>query len=121
MLLAVTASIGQAKWLLQRKDAQNLMGFNIIDKASRGPWGSLQLLCHFWDGKAVLASVGAFIVLVSLAVDPFTQQVLSYPVLPTVTNGYGQLKLPLVSSVNISEDSAAIKYTDNDPSMFHFS
>ena len=73
MLLAVTESIGQAKWLLFRKQSRILADFKTIDEASRGPWGAFQLLYRFWDGRTILASAGALIVVVSLAVDQGSQ------------------------------------------------
>lgn len=118
MLLAATESIGQAKWLLFRKEDRNLIDFNTIDEASRGPWGAFQLLYRFWDGRTLLASAGAFIVLASLAVDPFTQQVLSYPSVSKVTRGYEQPVLPQVSSWNTSGRVDAWESGNSDPSTF---
>jgi hypothetical protein len=51
--------------------------FEIFDNASRGPWGSLLLLVRT-KGKA-LAALGALIMLCSLALDPFFQQVVDFP------------------------------------------
>ena len=78
MLLAATQCISQSKWLLFAREPQRLIDFYTIDEASRGPFGALSLLIRL-KGRAVLASVGAFIVFTSLGIDPFTQQVLSYP------------------------------------------
>ena len=102
MLLAATESIGQAKWLLYRKEGRDLIDFHTIDEASRGPWGAFQLLYRFWDGRTILASAGAFVVLTSLAVDPFTQQILSYPSISNITSAYDQPIFPRVSSWNTS-------------------
>lgn len=118
MLLATTESIGQAKWILFRKKYQKLVDFNIIDEGSRGPWGAFQLLYRFWDGRTVLASAGAFIVLASLAVDPFTQQVLSYPSVSKITSGYEQPIFPQVLSWNTSGDASTWESGNGDPSMF---
>lgn len=118
MLFAATESIGQAKWLLFRKEGRNLIDFNTIDEASRGPWGAFQLLYRFWDGRTILASVGAFIVLVSLAVDPFTQQILSYPSISNITSGYERPIFPQVSSWNTSVEPYYWESEHSDPSMF---
>ena len=118
MLFAATESIGQAKWLLFRKEGRNLIDFNTIDEASRGPWGAFQLLYRFWDGRTILASVGAFIVLVSLAVDPFTQQILSYPSLSNITSGYERPIFPQVSSWNTTGEPSEWESGNSDPSMF---
>ena len=121
MLLAATESIGQAKWLLFRKQTRELADFKTIDEASRGPWGAFQLLYRFWDGRTVLASAGAFIVLTSLAVDPFTQQILSYPSVSNVTSGYQQPSFPRVTNWNISGRLDIVESSNIDPSMFSFS
>ena len=121
MLLAATESIGQAKWLLFRKQSRTLVDFNTIDEASRGPWGAFQLLYRFWDGRTILASAGAFIVLTSLAVDPFIQQILSYPSISNVTSGYQQPNFPRVRASNTTGSLTVWESGDSDPSMLHFS
>ena len=121
MLLAATESIGQAKWLLFRKQSRNLADFKTIDEASRGPWGAFQLLYRFWDGRTILASAGAFIVLASLAVDPFTQQVLSYPSVSNITSGYPQPSFPSVTNWNTSGSLTVWLSANSDPSMVLFS
>ena len=117
MLLAATESIGQAKWLLFRKQSRNLADFKTIDEASRGPWGAFLLLYRFWDGRTILASAGAFIVLASLAVDPFIQQVLSYPSVSNVTNGYQQPTFPKVTTWNTTGSLIVWESGDSYPSM----
>ena len=118
MLLAVTESIGQAKWLLFRKQNRNLADFKTIDEASRGPWGAFQLLYRFWDGRTILASAGASIVLVSLVVDPFTQQILSYPSISNVNSGFQQPIFPRVTTWNTTGSLTVWESGDSDPSMF---
>nr|WDW19291.1 DUF3176 [Penicillium meliponae] len=54
----------------------------LYDSASRGPWGSLCILIK--DRFRSIVTLGAVIVLLALAFDPFVQQLLSYPVLPTL-------------------------------------
>ncbi len=120
MLLAATGSVGQAKWLLFRKQNRNLADFKTIDEASRGPWGAFLLLYRFWDGRTILASAGAFIVLASLAVDPFTQQILSYPSVTNVTSGYQQPTFPTVTAWNMPGSLIVWESGDIDPSMFPF-
>ncbi len=84
---------GQSKWLLFRARPQHLIDFKTIDEASRGPWGALLLLLRM-RGRVVVASVGAFVFVASLTVDPFIQQVLSYP--PTSSrSGTRSPKFPL--------------------------
>ena len=77
MLLAVAESISQLKWRYFRKP-RPLNRFQEFDNASRGPWGSLVLLCGT-RSRAVLASLGAFITIISLGIEPTAQQILAFP------------------------------------------
>lgn len=86
MLLPVTECISQSRWLWFSQRPQKLINFQTFDEASRGPWGALQLLIRM-RGRTILASAGGFTVLAAMAVDPFTQQVLSYPPIPTKSPG----------------------------------
>lgn len=75
-------SIGQLKWVWffeQGKDARNKPLYDIqsFGGASRGPLGSLMIL--FRQKGLSLASLGAAITLLSLAFDPFIQQIIDYP------------------------------------------
>ena len=120
MLLVATESIGQAKWLLFRKQSRNLADFKTIDEASRGPWGAFQLLHRFWDGRTILPSAGAFIVLVSLAVDPFIQQISSYPSVSNVTNGHQQPSFPRVTARNTTGSLIVWESGESESSMLSF-
>lgn len=93
MLLAAIQCIGQSKWLLSRKRPQRLADFYATDEASRGPFGAMALLMRL-RRRNLLASCGAFIVLASVAVDPFTQQVLSYPLKPVCVAGEASANVP---------------------------
>ena len=82
LLFLVAESIGQLKWVwfFQReKDATKkpLQDIQSFDGASRGPLGSLTIL--FEHKGLSLASLGAAITLLSLAFDPFIQQIIDYP------------------------------------------
>ena len=82
MLLPVTECLSQLKWILLKSDVRRLYDLEIYDRASRGPLGALQLL---WSLKLRLglAAWGALLVLIALAVDPFTQLVLTVETRPT--------------------------------------
>ncbi|PPJ50404.1 hypothetical protein CBER1_06978 [Cercospora berteroae] len=77
MLMVVAQCIGQLKWLYFAQRPHPLQHIEIFDDASRGPLGSAKLLVHV-NWTALLASLGAIITLLSLAMDPFVQQVISY-------------------------------------------
>lgn len=100
LLLSVAESITQLKWNHFARQPRPLRDFQVFDDASKGPWGAIQLLWHT-RGSALLASVGALIILLSLAMDPFAQQILAFPprVVPApnisatvpIANHYGNL------------------------------
>ncbi|KAF7194830.1 hypothetical protein HII31_03851 [Pseudocercospora fuligena] len=77
MLLIVAEGISQLKWVYFREQSRRLYDMLHFDNASRGPWGAAELM---WSVRwhAVIASIGAFITIVALAMDPFTQQVIAY-------------------------------------------
>lgn len=82
LLFLVAESIGQLKWVwfFQRgKDSKKkpLQDIQSFDGASRGPLGSLTIL--FEHKGLSLPSLGAAITLLSLAFDPFIQQIIDYP------------------------------------------
>lgn len=79
MLVVVAECLSQLKWVYFQQRAHPLTHFQVFDDASRGPWGSLRLLIAV-NWTAIAASFGAVITILALAMEPFTQQVLSYPV-----------------------------------------
>jgi hypothetical protein len=56
---------------------ENLKYFNILDEASRGPFGSIELLLR--TQRPTVVGVGVFIAILALRADPFRQQIISYP------------------------------------------
>ncbi|KAJ5165664.1 uncharacterized protein N7500_007494 [Penicillium coprophilum] len=80
LLVSVSACLSQLKWNLFR-DSTSLYNLQAIDQASRGPWGSLEVLLRGLCGSRMgsLTYVGAFLTVLALAVDPFAQQILTFP------------------------------------------
>ncbi|KAH6620179.1 hypothetical protein C7974DRAFT_399064 [Boeremia exigua] len=72
ILLPVAESISELKWSWFITRKQKLVDFENFDIASRGPWGAALLIFHL-RGRH-LATIGAWLTLLVLAVDPFTQQ-----------------------------------------------
>jgi hypothetical protein len=72
VLFAIAPCLGQLKWLYFRAE-HPLRHLEHFDQAGKGPLGALQIL-----GSVRMASacLGALVVLLSSAIDPFTQQVL---------------------------------------------
>ncbi|KAI1126506.1 hypothetical protein F5Y10DRAFT_211333 [Nemania abortiva] len=78
LLVVVAGAISQLKWRwFQSPNGKSVLDTQLFDDASRGPWGSAVLLAtpHTWS----LVSMGALVSIFALALDPFAQQLLSYP------------------------------------------
>lgn len=66
--------MGQLKWLHLRQP-RRMYDFELFDDASRGPLGSFFLLARF---RLDMVSLGCLVTILSAALGPFTQQVISY-------------------------------------------
>lgn len=80
--LKVAAAFVLAEGLSQMKwswysDPRPLYHFLVYDNASRGPWGALKLLWQL-RLKAVIASLGAFVTIAAIFVDPLSQQLIHF-------------------------------------------
>ncbi|TID14532.1 hypothetical protein E2P81_ATG08484 [Venturia nashicola] len=71
LVVVVEEIVGQLKWLWY-KTTRPLRHLSDFDQAARSPWGSL--LLPFRIKRVNLALLGALIVVLSLAIGPFTQQ-----------------------------------------------
>ncbi|MCJ1415856.1 hypothetical protein MMC32_002190 [Xylographa parallela] len=83
MLAVVSACIGNLKWRWFKKP-RALADFEAFDGASRGPYGAIRMIAR--KHPLHMATVGAVITLLALFVDPFIQQVITYPLLPIPTS-----------------------------------
>ena len=96
LIMPVAESISQLKWVWFTR-SNRLIDFQTIDGASRGPLGSIKLLkmtkcmynsLYFMQGDKMLilfrnlVSLGAVVTLAALAIEPFLQQVVTYPSVP---------------------------------------
>lgn len=70
LLVPVSGCLSQIKWN-QYRERQRLYNFQTLDQASRGLWGAVEM--------AGIASLGAIVVILSVAIDPLTQQFLVFP------------------------------------------
>lgn len=75
MLVPVSACLSQLKWN-QYQVQKPLYNMQILDQASRGPLGAFEVL---WNVTPNLATVGALLMILSVAIDPFAQQILKFP------------------------------------------
>ncbi|KFY10144.1 hypothetical protein V492_05157 [Pseudogymnoascus sp. VKM F-4246] len=83
LMVPVTSSVSQLKWLWFNEKPRPLVDFETIDSASRGPWGSLLLLGRL--RSLHWASLGAVTSILALTMPPFTQQLLSSGSVNTAT------------------------------------
>ncbi|ORY17447.1 hypothetical protein BCR34DRAFT_621887 [Clohesyomyces aquaticus] len=77
LVFPTSEALGQLKWSWFQGDSKKMWDFEIFDNASRGPWGSFLLLIR--TKFKTLAALGAAVILLSLALDPFFQQVVEFP------------------------------------------
>ncbi|KAK0102987.1 hypothetical protein ONS96_005600 [Cadophora gregata f. sp. sojae] len=75
MIFASAESISQLKWLWFQKP-RNLHDIEIFDDASRGPMGALRLVFKMRARR--LAAIGGAVTVLSIVMEPFTQQVVAY-------------------------------------------
>ena len=76
LIVPTTEALGQLKWNWF-STSNAIWDFEIFDKATRGPWGAAMLL-YRTKGRS-LASLGAVLVLLLLAIDSFLQQTVDLP------------------------------------------
>jgi hypothetical protein len=76
LIIPTSEALGQLKWKWFH-ESNAMWDFEIFDKASRGPWGAVMLL--FRTRGRSLAALGAFLIVLLLAIDTFFQQVVSLP------------------------------------------
>ena len=73
ILVPVSACLSQLKWNRYRR-ANRLSDLQALDEASRGAWGSIAL---FWSIRPCLATMGAVLTVLAVAIDPFSQQIIA--------------------------------------------
>ncbi|KAH8674232.1 hypothetical protein BX600DRAFT_509418 [Xylariales sp. PMI_506] len=89
MMVAVAESLSQLKWSWYTRP-RPLSDISAFDRASRGLWGSLKLMVRLRGMH--LASFGAAITILSIANEPFIQQVIhTYPCPQTSATGVATL------------------------------
>lgn len=77
-MVPVADCLGQLKWIwFSKKKFRALTDFEVFDSASRGVRGSIWLLVRLRFIR--IASLGAFITIISVAADPLAQQAITTP------------------------------------------
>ncbi|PWY69787.1 hypothetical protein BO70DRAFT_382492 [Aspergillus heteromorphus CBS 117.55] len=80
LLCMISTSIGQLKWIWFQAKKRPLYDMQYFDDASRGPWGSMQVLTTGPRQGNILLSIGAIITIMALTFGPFMQQIVRFPV-----------------------------------------
>lgn len=84
LLVPASACIGQMKRTYSPDGTtKTLRHLQTLDKASRGPWGSLGLIPMT---RPSLTTAWSIMMVMALAIDPFAQEILSFP-LRTIPDG----------------------------------
>lgn len=89
LMTAIGACIAQLRWLYYRTAPQKLGDIDTFANATKGTVGSLRMV---WDvskkqNSGRIACFGAFLIIIAIAIDPFSQQVLRYQVQNIATAG----------------------------------
>ncbi|KAK7961909.1 uncharacterized protein PG986_002734 [Apiospora aurea] len=96
--VVLSSGLGQLQWAWFRS-LRPLHDAVRYDEATRGPWGSLQIL-YFHRLRQPLTALGALIMILTVGVDPFVQQVLR-----TVDcNSYSDHEQALLPRANVFGD-----------------
>ncbi|KAK1252177.1 hypothetical protein MKX08_003364 [Trichoderma sp. CBMAI-0020] len=74
LLAAVASCISQENWVLFSGKPRRLYDFELVSGASRGPFGSFKVLTSLSLRGGGLVRLGALATILSLAMDPFSQQ-----------------------------------------------
>ncbi|TDZ32366.1 hypothetical protein C8035_v012476 [Colletotrichum spinosum] len=83
LVVAISAAISQRQWVRLNDGHHPLADLEMHDNASRGPWGSLSLLFSLgWRNASDAVSLGALITVLTLAMDPFIQQIATFESAP---------------------------------------
>lgn len=121
----IAEGLGQLKWVFFEQREHQLADFDHFDEATRGPWGATWLIWKV-NRRALVASFGAVLAILILAMDPFSQQVLYYATETTKVEN-AVTKLPSARFYNsgalytafsgngsaVSSDSGASSFSDS--------
>ncbi|VUC32467.1 unnamed protein product [Clonostachys rosea] len=107
LLSAAAGCISQSNWVLFADQPRRLFDFGIVADASRGPLGSTRLLFSKSFRGGLLVRLGALITLLTIALDPFAQQLVKLRNMQTSRPG-GQIsqatRYSLGKSINLSRN-----------------
>ncbi|KAI0815971.1 hypothetical protein GGR55DRAFT_631245 [Xylaria sp. FL0064] len=79
MMVPVASCLSQLKWKHFTSRPRPLDQFQVMDDASRGPWGSFMLLISSFKMRTLLPVSLALVTVVGLGFEPSAQQILDFP------------------------------------------
>lgn len=98
ILLVTAEGLGQLKWSWFASKDRPLDDLVKYDDATRGPFGATVLLWRL-RARHILSSFGALIIVLCLATDPFSQQIIRYYDCPVKVSGFlGAAQIPRTNS-----------------------
>lgn len=83
-MYVVGKCLGQWKWVYFHEERRSLVDLDIIDDASRGPWGSFKMITKLHTMRA--ATLGAFATLLGTGFHTSGQQILTTEVTTRLNN-----------------------------------
>ncbi|KAK0275362.1 hypothetical protein LTR35_011064 [Friedmanniomyces endolithicus] len=83
-LSCVSEGLSQMKWNYFHERERRLLDLQHFDAASRGQLGALRLMWSI-NYRALLANLGAIVVVLAIATDPLTNQIITVRTRPTTT------------------------------------
>ncbi|KAI1452048.1 hypothetical protein F4805DRAFT_472884, partial [Annulohypoxylon moriforme] len=108
LMIPIASCLGQYKWRHFRTP-EKLQSLQVLDEASRGPWGSLLLVSNSRLRQATTALFFSIATILALGIEPSAQQILSFPIrealLSNVTAYIGEAEGYEVSYIHDSQIS----------------
>lgn len=123
LMTVIPACISQLKWIHFSQSPRRLIDMQAYDDASRGPFGSLLflhglILRRGRSKVSALAAVGCFITIVALALEPFTQQIISFRIREIeLGDGQGAASLAVATAYDTGASTKSGTWRRGKPSL----
>ncbi|KAL3254668.1 hypothetical protein ABHI18_008808 [Aspergillus niger] len=114
LIFSLGESLGQLKWVWFSQQKRPLLHLRLFDSASRGAWGSLRLVWH--QRAQHFAGLGAIVMILALAFDPFSQNLI-HNYVKMVADPSGTARIGTVSLYNTIGSDMAPSFPEVDPAL----
>ncbi len=113
LIYPISECIGQLKWHYFEK-SRMLQDIEEFDRATRGPWGAATFItrqCRY----ASFTTLGALIIILMLAFEPFTQQVISFSTVLVPVPNVGEFvsKTNIMNTIDVMFKSDSLPWLIN--------